>query len=44
MGNIFNYIININPDIFIALILACLFSLEQLFSSVMSLLKKHHIY
>jgi sterol desaturase/sphingolipid hydroxylase (fatty acid hydroxylase superfamily) len=40
MEKFFNYITNINPDIFMALILACLFSLEQLFSSVASILKR----
>ena len=40
MGNVFDYIININPDIFMAAILASLFSLEQLFSNVGSFLKR----
>ena len=40
MEKSFSYITNINPDIFMALILACLFSLEQLFSNVASLFKR----
>ncbi len=40
MEKLFNYITNINPDIFMVLILACLFSLEQLFSNVASLFKR----
>jgi len=40
MEKIFDYITNINPDIFMAVILACLFSLEQLLSSVASLFKR----
>ena len=40
MEKFFDYITNINPDIFMAAILACLFSLEQLFSRVASLFKR----
>lgn len=40
MEKFFNYITNINPDIFMALILACLFSLEQLFSGVASFFRR----
>jgi sterol desaturase/sphingolipid hydroxylase (fatty acid hydroxylase superfamily) len=40
MEKFFNYVTNVNPDIFMALILASLFSLEQLFSNVASLFKR----
>lgn len=40
MEKVFDYITNLNPDIFMAGILAFLFSLEQLFSSVASLFKR----
>lgn len=40
MGKIFDYITTINPDIFMAVILACLFSLEQVLPNVVSFFKR----
>lgn len=40
MKSVFEFITQINPDIFIAAILACLFTLEQVFSNVGSFLKR----
>jgi len=40
MDKLYQYIININPDIFMAAVLTLLFSFEQLFSNVKSLFKR----
>ena len=40
MRSIYEYIINFNPDIFMAVVLAALFSLEQLFSTAKSLFQR----
>lgn len=40
MQKIFNFLVNVNPDICIAIVLAALFTLEQLFSNVQAFSKR----